>query len=192
MKQQGDYKRIFKKYFKDIYRIIGIDSDKDPGDIIGEELEEREKLYTSLLSNYSFITHIRNIAKEIHKWLFFWAIVVGGGFLISFACRIMNKVLGFEDAKLFIDSVPVLLAALVSFISALISIPVTIAKFLFNEKEDDNITQIINHTQDHDSVEIKLLKHRYSPNEPREQPYKKGEAPPETDDLDELDSDTGT
>lgn len=41
---------------------------------------------------------------------------------------------------------------MVGFVSAIITIPVTITKYLFSTEEDKNITQIILHTQDHDTT----------------------------------------
>ena len=37
-----------------------------------------------------------------------------------------------------------------------------ITKFLINTKEDDNITQLINHTQEHDAAGIDKLKDKFS------------------------------
>ena len=39
---------------------------------------------------------------------------------------------------------------MVGFVSAIITIPTTITKYLFSTSEDENITQIILHTQEHD------------------------------------------
>ena len=39
---------------------------------------------------------------------------------------------------------------MVGFVSAIITIPTTITKYLFSTTEDENITEIILHTQEHD------------------------------------------
>lgn len=50
-----------------------------------------------------------------------------------------------------VESLPLLVTSMVGFVSAIITIPVTITKYLFSTKEDENITQIILHTQEHDT-----------------------------------------
>ena len=54
-----------------------------------------------------------------------------------------------------------IITALISFISTIIVVPLTIAKFLFNAKEDDNITTLIKHTQEHDVSGINIFKGRF-------------------------------
>lgn len=49
------------------------------------------------------------------------------------------------------NAIPLLITAIVGFVSAIISIPLTITKYLFSTKEDEYITNIILHTQEHDT-----------------------------------------
>ena len=156
-----EYNYILSKY---LYPELmhGLDSDKTPANILGSQLEERGTLYTTLLKNYTKTTHARNIFKEIHKWLFFWGIIGVGIIVTSLGYQIIKKVLSFEDDRLFIESVPVLITAFVAFLSVVIGVPLTITNFLFNVAEDNNITSTIHDTQLHDFKEIRLLKDRYT------------------------------
>ena len=157
------YKQIYKKYFRN-FPALNISSDGDPGDRIGNELEEREELYTVILEDYSKITKIRNILKEIHKWAFFWIVIAAGIVITILLCNIVNRVLALENIEQFLDAIPIIITAFVSFITVIIGIPTIIANFLFSTKEDDNITHTIHHTQDHDFHEVELLKERYVSN----------------------------
>lgn len=161
MHERFDYDYISRMYISPRH-MRAVTSDKDPGDILGGQIEAREKLYTKLLRNYSRITRVRNILKEVHKWIFFWAVIVVGGIITSLGTQIVTKVLLFEDPYIFLESVPILIVAFVSFISTVIVVPLTITNFLFNVKEDNNITSTIHATQDHDFKEIHLLKDRYT------------------------------
>ena len=160
MRDRFDYDYISRMYLSPRY-MHAVASDRDPGDILGGEIESREELYTTLLRNYSIITCIRNILKEVHKWLFFWAVIVVGGIITSLGSQLISKVLAFNDANLFLESVPVLIVAFVAFVSTVIVVPLTITNFLFNIEEDKNITSTIHATQEHDFKEIHLLKDRY-------------------------------
>lgn len=156
-----EYEYILTKYlFPELMREIN--SDKDPGNRLGSQLEARGILYTSLLENYTNITNVRNILKEIHKWLFFWAIIGVGGIITIAGVLIILKVLSYEDERMFLDSLPILITTFVSFLSVIIGVPLTITNFLFNVEEDKNITSTIHATQKHDYKEIQLLKDRYT------------------------------
>ena len=75
--------------------------------------------------------------------------------------KIVVRFLEIENTNELVKSIPVLITAIVSFISTIIIIPATITKFLFNTKEDENITSVIVHTQEHDTTGITLLKNRF-------------------------------
>lgn len=62
-----------------------------------------------------------------------------------------------DISKLYVS----LISSSVSLISIIISIPIIITKYLFNSKEDDNITTIISKTQEHDSLQMNLLSSRF-------------------------------
>lgn len=154
-----DFKYLLK--FLDFKKNYILESDEDTGKKLEIQITERDKYYTRLLKDYICITKARNYTKEIHKWLFFWLIVVAAVLVIIYAYKILNRVLIFESDELIVKSFPVIIAAIVSFVSTIIGIPMTITKFLFNTKEDDNITSLIQHTQEHDSSGINMLKGRF-------------------------------
>ena len=163
MHNRYEYDYILTKYLS-AKLAQRLNSDEDPGNVLGSQLEARGKIYTTLLNNYSTITHTRNILKEIHKWLFFWGVAAVGVTVTILGSQIVQKVLTIENERLFIDSVPILITAFVSFLSVVIGVPLTITHFLFNIAEDNNITSTIHDTQLHDFKEIELLKDRYIDN----------------------------
>ena len=136
-------------------------SDADPGKTLTTQIAKRDKDYTELLENHINLTYWRGIIKEIHKWLFFWMIIGAGATGVVFVTRIFNKILSANEISVIIEAIPIIIAALVTFVSTIVAIPVTIANFLFNTKEDDNITTLIQHTQDHDTEGITILNERF-------------------------------
>ena len=153
----------FNKLIKTLSSAVSVlSSDDDAGTKLEKEITARDHMYTTLLDDYVTISKYRNIIKEIHKWAFFWLIIIATivGFL--YVGKIIGRFIALEKSNELLESIPILITSLVSLISAIIVIPATITKFLFNTKEDDNITSVITHTQEHDSAGIKLLKHRFS------------------------------
>lgn len=71
--------------------------------------------------------------------------------MLAIICSLFSKYMSFAKINEIIESMPLLITAIVGFVSSIISIPVAITKYLFSTKEDENITQIILHTQDHDT-----------------------------------------
>lgn len=158
------YNRYLNKYLvgKFVHYTL---SDEDISGSLGFQIVERDIYYTDLLKDHINLTKIRGIIKEIHKWLFFWLLVLIGIIGTIVIIKIVNKVISVEDENYIIEAIPILITALVTLISTIIAIPITIAKFLFNIKEDDNITTLIKHTQDHDTSGLKLLKEKFKNNE---------------------------
>lgn len=154
--EQDDASRLFH----DVYKLVSTPSpwrefyrsDNDKLDIsVSQEIKDRDKNYSKLLQSYVTTTRVRNFLKEIHKWLLFWGMVfacVKGYQLIE---RILTPILASNDVSVLVAAIPVLVTSLVAFISAIIAVPLAVVKFLFNAKEDDNITDIIKHTQEHDA-----------------------------------------
>lgn len=119
---------------------------------VSKEIKDRDKNYSKLLKSYVRTTRARNILKEFHKWALFWGMVyacVKGYQLIE---KILNPILSSNNVDVLVAAIPVLVTSLVAFISAIIAVPLAVVKFLFNAKEDDNITEIIKHTQEHDAA----------------------------------------
>lgn len=137
-------------------------SDEDVSKTLTTQIATRDVYYTDLLKNHLTLTTIRGYTKEIHKWLFFWLVVIAGALSVFYIIRVFNRVLASEDVKVMIEAIPIIIASLVSLVSTVIAVPTTISKFLFNTKEDDNITNLIQHTQDHDSAGMDFFKERFS------------------------------
>ncbi len=136
-------------------------SDDDVSDVLTNQIAERDIQYTKILQNHAKLTKSRGICKEIHKWLFFWMIVAVTSFGVYYIYKILNKIIDTNNIDDIIRSIPIIVTSIVSLVSAIIAVPLTIAKFLFNEKEDDNITALIQHTQEHDSTGINVFKERF-------------------------------
>lgn len=152
--------------YESVVRLIGdvifTQSDEDPGKKIQTQIVARDKKYTELLNAYTRITKARFWLKEIHKWFFFWLVIAASVVCLSVSYNLINKVLKEDSVQVIIDAVPAILAAFTAFVSTVIAVPLTITQFLFNTKEDDNITTLIQHTQDHDVSGINMLKERFS------------------------------
>lgn len=111
-------------------------------------ISTRDDSYTDLLNHFIKITKARNLAKEIHKWIYFWIIMI---LVILFGRSIFSLISKIElsDVNCISDLV-IVISCLASFSSVIISIPLIITKYLFSSKEDKNIAKIILHTQQHD------------------------------------------
>lgn len=116
-----------------------------------KQITNRDKEYTDLLSHFVTITRVRNILKEIFKWSFYIALIISVVVLVCMTKSIFNKYVENANIQQMIESIPLLITSIVGFVSVIITIPVTITKYLFSTKEDEYITQIILHTQDHDT-----------------------------------------
>lgn len=114
------------------------------------QIEKRDKRYTELLKHFIFITRIRNFLKEFFKWVFLISIIISLIVLIRINYRLFDRYINSAEIEQILEAIPLLITSLVGFVSAVISIPLTVTKYLFSTKEDENITQIILHTQEHD------------------------------------------
>ncbi len=157
-----DYSKLHKKYIRGALLHFTM-SDEDVSDSLTTQIAQRDIYYSELLRNHMSLTKARGICKEVHKWLFFWLIVGACCVGIFYIRKIFATVFAANDVDVVVDAVPLIITALVSLISTIIVVPVTIAKFLFNTNEDDNITTLIQHTQDHDSAGITMFKERFLP-----------------------------
>ncbi len=121
------------------------------------QIEERGDSYTSLLTHYVKITVVRNWLKEICKYIFV-IILLGSLIVISFSeWKLLLKLYKQVELGEFINIVPVFITAIAGFISTIISVPLVITKYLFNVNEDEYMTNIISHTQEHDLAGRKLI-----------------------------------
>lgn len=116
-----------------------------------KEITHRDTKYTELLSHFVTITKIRNFLKEFFKWTFYITIIIAIIALVIIVYKLFNKYIASATIEQILDSAPLLITAMVGFVSTIITIPVTITKYLFSTEEDKNITEIILHTQEHDT-----------------------------------------
>lgn len=119
-------------------------------DSIEKEIMQRDSQYTVLLKNFVKISEIRNCIREIMKWLSSICILIASGILLYIFWIIINRILQVDDINKIIDTIPLLITSIVSFLSVVIVVPLTMLKYLFSNKEDEYITQVILHTQEHD------------------------------------------
>lgn len=117
-----------------------------------KQIESRDEKYTELLSHFVYITKLRNYLKEFFKWTFYATIITSIIVLIHITNSLFNKILLYGNIEQILQSLPLLITSTVGFVSVIITVPVTITKYLFSTKEDENITQIILHTQEHDTT----------------------------------------
>ena len=112
-------------------------------------LKLRDHLYLDLLKDFTVLSRERNLSKENKKNDFYGLIVkvlkISGIVFLVFIIRLF-----FSPTKDIITLAPVVIATFATFLGEFISLPTIIAKYLFNNSEDDNITKIITHTQDFD------------------------------------------
>lgn len=114
-----------------------------------KNITDRDVAYTGLLNHYTNITKIRNYVKEVHKWIYFWIIML---LVIVFGYYVFGLLKNIDlSQKSSIENLIMIITSLVSFSSVAISIPLIITKYLFSNKEDKRIAKIILHTQEHDS-----------------------------------------
>lgn len=116
-----------------------------------KEITNRDSQYTELLKHFVSITILRNRLKEFFKWTFYLVIIISIIVLVVITYRLFNRILSISEVEKIMEAIPLLITTMVGFVSTIITIPVTITKYLFSTKEDQNITQIILHTQDHDT-----------------------------------------
>lgn len=161
MKVKVSLPYIFKNYYRSSDSFILTNGDNDKGELIANGITKRDLNYSLLLVNFRRMMKVRSIIKEIHKWLFFWIIVIVGVVLGIYLFNVINMLIynikNIDISKLYVS----LISSSVSLVSIIISIPIIITKYLFNSKEDDNITTIISKTQEHDSLQMNLLSSRF-------------------------------
>lgn len=157
---------IADKVLNGTYKHVSPDDEAFHGDFhenAGKQISIRDEEYTKLLKHFIFVTKTRNFIKEVFKWGFCTLIFV---LMILAACityDVFKRIMAFK-AKQMIQFIPVLIAAITSLASTIIVIPITIVKYLFSTKEDDNITEIIRHTQDHDAAGREWIEKFYNDN----------------------------
>lgn len=135
--------------------IEDIDYDANFNSISKKNISDRDDAYTKLLNHFVNVTKIRNIIKEIHKWVYFWIIMI---LTVAFGISVCSMIMKFDISSAdSVNGLVAIITAIIGFASVIISIPLIITKYLFSSKEDKRIADIILHTQKHDLDNKKIL-----------------------------------
>lgn len=151
----------FNKIVSELSNIVeekDVHSDNEFNSKTQEQIIKRDEEYTKLLEHFVSITVNRNNAKEKYKWIFFKIIMALLVILDISTAGIVMSILYKCDTNELISAFPVLITAITGFTSSIIAIPLSITKYLFSTNEDEYITAIISHTQEHDSSGRMLFK----------------------------------
>lgn len=115
-----------------------------------EEITRRDKFYSDILEHFVSVTKTRNYLKEFFKWLFLCVLIAAILQLTNGLVGLFQRYITDATISEITEAIPLFITSIVSFVSVVIAIPLTITKYLFSTTEDENITQIILHTQNHD------------------------------------------
>lgn len=153
----GKNKEDFFKQLEDDYinfkkldpNATSLKSDKNIDSENSYELNERDKCYTDLLSKFVHIYDKNQDEKYKRKWKFYNIIIV------IFILLILLILIGVIVISINYhqDKITLLATYITSFagiFSALIALPNTIAKYLFNPKEDEVISKVVIEMQKQD------------------------------------------
>ena len=122
-----------------------INSSKDlPHKENGEkELDDRNKIYSTILENYSKYLKDTLNSNKSNKQIF----------LIGLLVILLIIVVGFFICLYFLnDNIIALITAFASVTSAIIVIPTKIVEYLFNPQETQQINEVIKNIQDYDKA----------------------------------------
>lgn len=129
-----------------------------------DQIKIRDVLYRRLLDDYVKYAHLRNSAKTRQRndfYVFVKNILKVSGFFFSvFTIRVI-----LSSAKEMEALLPLIITGFITFFAEFVSLLAIIARHLFDNKEDDNITKIINHTQDFDASGREYVNRRLSENQ---------------------------
>lgn len=155
---QDEYNQILTQLDGIMRQNINEDADFNWDAESQAEIAERDSFYTDLLRHFVEITKERNKTKEKNKWIFFYIIIA---LLILLNVAILSVIIVMLvkcNAEQLIKAIPVFVTGIAGFATSIIAIPLAITKYLFNTTEDLYITNIINHTQEHDLSNKKIIK----------------------------------
>ena len=106
-----------------------------------KELDDRNKIYSTILENYSKYLKDTLNSNKSNKQIF----------LIRLLVILLIIVIGFFICLYFLsDNIIALITAFASVISAIIVIPTKIVEYLFNPQETQQIYEVIKNIQDYD------------------------------------------
>lgn len=128
------------------------EDDKTFRENVTTEITNRDSEYTNLLTHFVSITKTRNCLKEFFKWTFYILIIASTFVFMILTYKLFNKFISKGTIEQLIEAIPLFITSIVGLVSVIIAIPIAITKYLFSTKEDENITKIILHTQEHDTT----------------------------------------
>ena len=106
-----------------------------------KELDERNKIYTQILDNYSkYLEETLNKNKVSKKYL------------INLMIIVLILIIGAFIIISFIGNHLAIISAFISLVSAIIVIPTKIVEYLFNPQETQQISEIIKNIQNYDKA----------------------------------------
>jgi len=106
-----------------------------------KELDERNKIYTQILDNYSkYLEETLNKNKVSKKYL------------INLMIIVLVLIIGAFIIISFIGNHLAIISAFISLVSAIIVIPTKIVEYLFNPQETQQISEIIKNIQNYDKA----------------------------------------
>lgn len=106
-----------------------------------KELDERNKIYTQILDNYSkYLEETLNKNKVNKKYL------------INLMIIVLVLIIGAFIIISFIGNHLAIISAFISLVSAIIVIPTKIVEYLFNPQETQQISEIIKNIQNYDKA----------------------------------------
>lgn len=100
-----------------------------------EQISHRDEEYTKLLSHFVGVTKVRNILKEFFKWSFYLMIIISILVLTNITYSLFKQYMSSADIEQLLEATPVLITAMVSFVSTIIVIPVTITSIYSVQKK---------------------------------------------------------
>ena len=107
------------------------------------ELAKRDVIYSSLLGNVRKVYCDRHGKKERFKWVFFkWMISAFSLLILICVAAFVAMVIKWDTEQFFATAVA-FVGSVVSVITAIVAIPLIVAKYLFNPDEDKEVTTII-------------------------------------------------
>lgn len=106
-----------------------------------KELDERNKIYTQILDNYSkYLEETLNKNKVSKKYL------------INLMIIVLVLIIGAFIIISFIGNHLAIISAFISLVSAIIVIPTKIVEYLFNPQETQQVSEIIKNIQNYDKA----------------------------------------
>lgn len=123
--------------------VLNNDDDLRRSDI--SSMRDHNEQFNRLLETYVDNLEENLYNKQIYKKRFFYSCLI-----ILFGIALLLAIVSISSLIIKEASIAVLIANIVSFLTAFIVLPNTIANYLFNNKEEENMTQIIKSIQEHD------------------------------------------